>query len=118
MLKASELFERLHNEGRECKMRLEGIAKKDGTDMRRHGSHRSAYVLRGDFPNLPTKCLCARGLMATAIREPSADHDEIAKAFNIPENILFEMELRYEGNCEHSPHTFGQLAEWLKPKGY
>ncbi len=123
MLKPSELFERLHNEGRECKVRLDTM--KVQKDMRVHREHKSWYgkdqpatgpITRQSY--VTEMCACAKSYLGQAIGLDGGHGDAIMKSFDISSDTLGEIENRYEGICGLKPHTLGQLAEWLKSNGH
>lgn len=119
MLKPSELFERLHNEGKERRRFL-----------KENETHRSSYLYDGEVekttgidlalaPPMHTvnviACGCAIYHMGKASESVGMhiDLNNIKKSFEISGATLGEIEMRYEMG-----HNFLQLAEWLKSIGH
>ena len=106
MLLPSELFERLHHERKECEHRTKGVW---------HATTRIVVAPSS------LSCPCAQAFMAQAISLQDAcgsNREEIKKAFGISDDALEEIERRYEGWDGYHPHTFGELAVWLRSIGH
>lgn len=116
MLKASELFERLHNEGVECKGRERGginsVHELDGVTHLSSYSHndKKAPTGAGSF-----RCGCAVYHMGTALGLKTVQiwKPDVAEGFNMPISTVDDIEAMYE-----TGRTFGEIADHLKKEGF
>ena len=105
MLKASEVLERAHNEGKELRRFLKEGKIAD-----------SSYRYDGEEGAFGIYCGCALYHLGLPINVNGRNETDIANAYSLTIPQVIEIDNRFEGDGFRT-HTLGECAEWLKGIG-